>query len=124
MAQTILIVDDEPSVLAIVEIVLNRAGYRVLTSLDPRRALEHCETPALHIDLLLTDIVMPELDGLQLASLFRQRSPRSKVLFMTGHAARQGLTATDVVLRKPFRPSELVETVERTLSKAASAGAG
>jgi len=124
MPQTILIVDDEPSVLAIVEIILNRAGYRVLTSLDPRRALEHCETPGLHVDLLLTDVVMPALDGPQLAGLFRQKSPRTKVLFMTGHAARRGLSTTDIVLRKPFRPSELVETVVRTLAKAASAGAG
>ena len=121
---TILIVDDEPSVLAIVEIVLKRAGYRVLSSDDPRQALGYSQIPAERVDLLLTDMVMPELDGTRLAEQFRRNSPRTKVLFMTGHAGRLGLSDRDEVLRKPFRPLDLVAAVERSLSKAASVGAG
>ena len=122
-APTILIVDDEPSVLAVVEIVLNRAGYRVLSSVDPRQALRYSTSPAEHIDLLLTDMVMPELDGLRLAEQFRGNSPRTKVLFMTGHAGRLGPSERDEVLRKPFRPLDLVAAVERALAKAAAAAA-
>lgn len=113
--------------MGIVEIVLCRAGYRVLSCTDPTRALQYCDGSGPAIDLLLTDIAMPEMDGPQLAAIFRQRSPRTKVLYMTGHATRaaleRGLTNSDDILRKPFMPRELQERVERALQRSFTAGA-
>jgi DNA-binding response OmpR family regulator len=119
----ILIVDDEPSVLDVVEIVLRRADYRVLTASDARTALQRCESLSEPVDLLLTDITMPNVEGPQLTDLIRRRSPRTRVLYMTGHPTRsalaRGLTEDDDILRKPFHPRELLQRVERALSPAA-----
>ena len=123
----ILIVDDEPSVIGIVEIILTRAGYRVLTSPHPKLALRHAEQADTRVDLLITDIAMPFLDGPQLAALFRERSPHTRVLYMTGHPTRaaleRGLSESDDILRKPFHPRTLLQRVELALARAASAGA-
>ena len=109
--QTILLVDDEPSVLAIVDTVLRRSGYSVIASSKPRDAMKHCGHGE-RIDLLLTDILMPDIEGTELAVLVRQYSPRTKVLYMTGHAR----TLPDAeVLRKPFTPHELLQRVRRIL---------
>ena len=121
----ILIVDDEPSILDVVEIVLRRADYRVLTASDAQTALQRFESLSEPVDLLLTDITMPNLEGPQLTDLIRRHSPRTKVLYMTGHPTRsalaRGLSERDDILRKPFHPRELLQRVERALSSAAGA---
>ena len=94
---------------------------------DPKLALAHAEDPGQPVDLLLTDIAMPGLDGSQLAQLFCQSSPHTKVLYMTGHPTRaaldRGLSERDDILRKPFQLRELIERVERALARSASASA-
>lgn len=123
--QYVLLVDDEPSVLSIVDLVLRRAGYEVIATPDPEKALELARNADVPIDLLLTDVSMPRLEGPELAARIGGISPRTKVLFMTGHAARSaqagGLPQNALVLRKPFQPRELVQRVQSVLAHAASA---
>lgn len=125
--ETILLVDDEPSVLAIVETVLRRAGYCVIATSDPRHAIALSGNPDSHFDLLLTDVAMPVLDGVQLAQSLLRNSPRTKVLYMTGHPTRtavdRGLPPLADLVSKPFRPKELVERVRHALALRASATA-
>jgi two-component system cell cycle sensor histidine kinase/response regulator CckA len=126
--QTILLVDDELSVLTIVDTVLRRSGYHVIAVSDPLQAVPYSQNGDLRIDLLLTDIVMPQMDGPQLAELFGAASPTTKVLYMSGHASAailaRGLPANAQILQKPFAPKELVERVARMLAtRAATASA-
>ena len=125
---TILLVDDEPSVLTIVDTVLRRSGYHVIAVSNPLEALQYSQNADVRIDLLLTDIVMPHMDGPQLAELFGNASPMSKVLYMSGHPTAailaRGLPANAQILQKPFLPKELLERVGRILAtRAVSASA-
>lgn len=120
-SRTILVVDDEPGITAILEVVLRRAGYQVVSSTRPAEALTYSEDTGVHVDLLLTDVLMPVLDGPKLADLFRRNSPRTKVLFMTGHAARLPMDAEYIA--KPFQPREIVARVRAALGLAACASA-
>ncbi|HXS94469.1 MAG TPA: response regulator [Candidatus Limnocylindrales bacterium] len=125
--KTVLLVDDEPSVLTVVETVLNRAGYRTIATSDSRHALSLSADADVRVDLLLTDLAMPDIDGIQLAQEFRLNSPGTKVLYMTGHPSRvameQGLPAFADLMNKPFRPRDLLERVERALALRATATA-
>ncbi len=109
----IFVVDDEPGIAMLCERLLLRAGYRVATETDPRKAIEFFKHHA--IDLLIVDIRMPEVDGFEVVEHIKKLQPDSSVLIMTGHgtieiairALRQGV---DGLLLKPFgQGSELVE---------------
>jgi CheY-like chemotaxis protein len=83
MAQTILLIDDDPDILAVAEAALNRLDYLVLPTGDPQQAIRIArEEP---IDLLLTDVVMPLMKGTELADRIQALSPRTKVLLMSGY---------------------------------------
>jgi len=109
----IFIMDDEPGIVLLCERLLSRAGYRVGTETDPRKAIEFFKGHP--IDLLIVDIRMPGVDGFEVVEHFKKLQPESSVLIMTGHgtieiairALRQGV---DGLLLKPFGPgSELVD---------------
>jgi len=111
-------------VLAIVDTVLRRSGYRVIAVSDPLQALPYSQNADLRIDLLLTDIVMPQMDGPQLSERFGHASPTTKVLYMSGHPTAailaRGLPANAQILQKPFTPKELLARVERMLAMRAA----
>lgn len=118
---TILLAEDEPAVRMLAKEVLGRAGYRVLEAEDGEEALAISRAHGGTLDLLVTDIVMPNLGGRELAACLLEERPGVRVLFMSGYpdAARdfgelQG-SAGDL-LRKPFSLKELVERVHSTLS--------
>jgi PAS domain S-box-containing protein len=115
-AGRILVVEDDTQVRALATTILSRAGYQPTAKGDPRRALE--VDPA-SIDLLLTDVVMPDLDGPSLAVALRGRRPDLPVVFMTGFTERveQDLAALSgqPLLTKPFGPTELLEAVRAAL---------
>ena len=101
----ILVADDEASVRDFVERALNYAGFAVTTVEDGQQALEKLQERS--YDLLLTDIVMPELDGIALALKASKDYPEMKILMMSGYAnQRQRAHNLDVlaheVLSKPF----------------------
>jgi CheY-like chemotaxis protein len=118
-AVSVLVVDDDRGVRRLTARMLRTEGYRVLEAESGAEALRTLESdPA--IRLLVTDIVMPEMDGLALADRARARVPRLRIVLMTGHAPE--LTAQLdhrdsplPVLLKPFTAEQLLEKVRDTL---------
>ncbi len=118
--ETILVVEDEETVRATLTRVLERCGYRVLVAETPERALAlNAETPEA-IDLLLTDVVMPGMNGRAVAQAITEGRPTTKVLFISGYTddfiVHQGILDEGVTfLQKPFLPSALARKVRDTL---------
>jgi PAS domain S-box-containing protein len=111
---SILVVDDEPSLLDTLAQTLRRSGYEVQTQSDPLEALEFAR--ATSVGLLVTDLVMPGMDGVTLAERMRVAQPDLPVLFITGHVGTEvssRLPSDAAVLRKPFRALDLVSSVAR-----------
>ncbi len=121
--ETVLLVEDEASMLKLVEIMLKQLGYRVLAAKSPLEAITLAEQHPGAIDLLFTDVIMPELNGRDLAQRLRNHFPRLKVLFMSGYTANvivhRGVLNTDVfLLQKPFSQKELAAKVREVLTSA------
>jgi len=110
--KTILVVDDDPLVLDYASNVLQDCGYTVLVASDGRGALGLLRNHTL-IDLLFTDVVMPGLDGPEVARLACQASPGLKVLFTTGYAADAAPIGR--LLKKPYRPNQLAAEIAEML---------
>lgn len=113
--RSILVVDDDASVLTLIETVLVGAGYRVLTTDDGREALRRLEQTA--VDLVILDIFMPDHDGIETLGEIRRKHPGLPVLVISGADAGSsylraamafGATTT---MGKPFSFDELIETV-------------
>jgi CheY-like chemotaxis protein len=118
--ETVLLVEDEPSILAIAQKVLDRLGYTVLAAATPGKALQLAEAHAGKIHLLMTDVVMPEMNGRDLARELLARKPETKCLFMSGYAAdvivHQGVIEKGVqFIQKPFTMADLAAKVRETL---------
>jgi signal transduction histidine kinase len=118
-SETILLVEDEPQVRAVVRRALERSGYSVLVANDPIDALRIADE-ADGIDLLLTDVVMPQMNGRELAERVRTRRPDTRVLFMSGYTddaiLRHGVLDEGVpFLQKPVTPGSLTRHVRATL---------
>jgi CheY-like chemotaxis protein len=109
---TILIVDDEPEVRTVVAEFLEDFGYRVLQADGGTQALGTLhEHPA--VQLLITDIRMPEMSGIELADRATERNPRLKVILISGYFVAQQVRRR--FLRKPFRMKELEAAVRAEL---------
>jgi PAS domain S-box-containing protein len=119
-AATILLVEDEDGVRNLTARILTRAGYRVLSASTPSRACALFEEHAADINLLLTDIVMPEMHGPALAQRLVARRPDLRVLFVSGYSDAIPATATASskmgFLAKPFPSARLVTTVAELLT--------
>jgi PAS domain S-box-containing protein len=118
---TILVVEDEPSVLQLAARALERAGHTVLAAGTATRALELVRDHGEAIDLLLTDVVMPEMDGPELAERVAGLAPGVRVLFMSGYpdrvmAAEGGGVRVGDVLPKPFSVAQLRDRVVDVLA--------
>lgn len=87
--ETILVVDDDPEVLRLVVDTLERAGYTVLSTTDPREALRLAHTHAEPLHLLVTDVVMPLMSGLQLVEEVRAIRPEVKILVMSAYRTQE-----------------------------------
>ncbi|HVC61087.1 MAG TPA: response regulator [Acetobacteraceae bacterium] len=109
---TILIVDDEPEVRAVVAEFLEEFGYRVLQAEGGAQALARLRGDA-DVQLLITDIRMPEMSGIELADLATRQNPRLKVIFISGYFVAQQVHRR--FLRKPFRMTELQAAVRAEL---------
>ncbi|MFZ5623891.1 MAG: ATP-binding protein, partial [Gemmatimonadota bacterium] len=118
--ETILLVEDEAVVRRLAHQVLERQGYRVLEAPSARDALDMAEREG-QIDLLVTDVVMPELSGRQLAEQLRARRPNLRVLYISGYAEDavvRGASADQVeFLPKPFTPANLARAVRVALDR-------
>jgi DNA-binding response OmpR family regulator len=122
--ETILVVDDEPDVCELARDCLVAAGYRVLQAGDGEEALRIAEAYTEPIHLLLTDVVMPRLNGVELAGRLTRQRHDTKVLYMSGFAvvgaqhellSGPGLEPGDPILPKPFSPESLTRKVREVL---------
>jgi two-component system cell cycle sensor histidine kinase/response regulator CckA len=122
-ASTVLVVDDEPHVLSVAARSLERSGFHVLRASDGRSALEMLDGRG-PPDLVLTDLMMPGMGGVELGRRLKQLWPALPVLYMSGYSVedlqREGVTGVErELLHKPFTPDSLVARVTATLSPAA-----
>jgi len=117
-SETILVAEDDPAVRALAGDMLRAHGYTVLTAADGEEALRVAEHHPAPIHLLLTDVMMPRLNGLELARAFVDVRPRARVLYMTGWAEMPSV-GDAVIVHKPFSIFALMDAVRRTLEAAA-----
>jgi two-component system, cell cycle sensor histidine kinase and response regulator CckA len=123
-SESILVADDEPVVLSLTETILKMHGYRVLVATNGMAALQlHRETRP--IDLLLTDVIMPEMSGPELAHALKQEVDDLRCVFMSGYDQSQLLHrgVKDIgcdYLRKPFTPEILLRKIRDTLTQSRS----
>ena len=123
-APVVLVVDDEPILLRLMERALAEAGYRVEGASNGLRALELVGDSPYPPDVLVTDLRMDGLNGVDLAKLVTQNHPHTQVLLVSGYDPDH-TEPTWPFLRKPFPPQALVAAVEQLLparSRRASAG--
>ena len=113
---TILLVEDQPAVRELTRRILEARGYQVLHTGNPQAALDLLGDT--HVDLLLTDVVMPELSGPDLAKRVRLQHPSVRVMFMSGYAGHSALNDNQGVrlILKPFTPESLAQTVREVLN--------
>jgi two-component system cell cycle sensor histidine kinase/response regulator CckA len=115
--ETVLVVEDEQPVRTIVRRMLESFGYAVLEADGPDRALAIVAAMEGTIQLLLTDLVMPGMDGRELAQRLGQLRPDVRVLFMSGYAdsAERYMVERRHFLQKPFSPSALSQKVREAI---------
>jgi DNA-binding response OmpR family regulator len=113
----ILLAEDEAVVRNVVYAALTNAGYEVLPAVDGAAALEVSRGYDGVIDLLLTDIYMPNLKGTELARTLQQERPGIRILMMTGQSGELTDALRPQLLHKPFRPGQLLERVHAALSE-------
>lgn len=124
--ETILVVEDDAAVRMIVLDELNELGYATLEAMDGPTALPILQS-AQRIDLLISDVGLPGMNGMQIAEIGRQHRPGLPVLFMTGHAqsaaARSGFLAPGMeMIAKPFAITELATKIRQMLAGGARSG--
>lgn len=120
--ETLLLVEDEKAVLRLMQKILEQMGFRVLTANTPGKAITLAEQHPQGIDLLVTDVVMPEMNGRDLANRLHTLIPGIRVLFMSGYTPNivinRGILDEDVcVIQKPFSRKELAAKVKEALGR-------
>ena len=117
--EVILLVEDEDMVRRLARTILEASGYTVVEARNGREGLALCETYTGSIDLLLSDIVMPELGGRELAESALKLRPGLKVIFVSGHTQdvvlKEGIQKGMAFLQKPFTPAGLAQKVREAL---------
>jgi two-component system cell cycle sensor histidine kinase/response regulator CckA len=111
--ETVLVVDDEEAVRALAADLLAAAGYTVLETGDPSRALRLVKEQTVH--LLLSDVVMPLMKGTELANRVQQASATTKVLLMSGYTVAEVAASGRPFIAKPFTPAQLRDKVRQVL---------
>jgi len=119
--ETLLVVDDEPIVLNLCRRMLEVGGYRVLTAGGGNEALQLLQSNAQQIDLALVDVIMPAMNGIELANRIRQASPGIRIVLMSGFGPKEiGRVAGDAqpyrIIWKPFKTESLVRMIENVLA--------
>jgi len=120
MKQTILLVEDEEMVRGLMCEVLEREGYTVLACSHPKEGIEVCQQQCGHIDLLLTDVVMPGMNGRDMANRIREIMPELRVVFMSGYTEHVLVSEGQVdpkfeYLQKPFTLKTLTRKLAQVL---------
>ncbi len=112
-AKQILIAEDEPMIRALLQRLLHMWGYRTLVAHNGKEALEVAGHHLDDIDLLLSDITMPEMDGLELAEKLTKERPRLKVILMSGFSnVNLVIQRGWRFIQKPFKPANVKASIE------------
>jgi CheY-like chemotaxis protein len=119
-SETVLLVEDEPEVRRLVEKLLRMQGYAVLSCAGPADAIAAARNASTKLDLLLTDVILPGMNGRELARVLSDARPGLKVLYMSGYTdaaiTQQGiLDPGTAFLSKPFAPDALARKVREAL---------
>lgn len=120
--ETVLLVEDEPAIMNLGKIMLEKLGYHAVAARSPSEALRQAAEHVGGVDLLITDVVMPEMNGRELADQLRSLYPKMKTLFMSGYTAdviaRRGVLEDDLnFIQKPFTVRDLGVTIRTTLDQ-------
>jgi CheY-like chemotaxis protein len=120
--ETVLVVEDEPMVRDVARATLERLGYAVFTATNGVDGLRAAEELGDRLALVVTDVVMPQMGGWEMAEHLRQRRPDTRILFTSGYseeiANAQGRVADDVeLLPKPYLPAALAQRVRQVLDR-------
>ena len=122
--ESVLVVDDEPAVRRFASRVLREAGYGVVEAEDGLDALSRIRDAIVEPDAVVSDIVMPRMNGVELLQSLSLERPRLPVILMSGYGieqlGRRGIVSPCGVLAKPFPPEVLLAEVRRCLSLEAS----
>lgn len=121
-SETLLLVEDETMILDMTISILEQLGYSVLSAKTPSEAISLIEQNLQAIDLLITDVIMPEMNGRDLALALRKKLPNLKCLFMSGYTgeviATHGILNSGVLfVQKPFTMKELADKISTVLSR-------
>jgi two-component system cell cycle sensor histidine kinase/response regulator CckA len=116
---TVLVVDDEPTLRKLMQLVLEREGFRVLTAQNGYDAMDVSESHRGVIDMLVSDVMMPGMDGPTLAGELRETDPNLPVLFVTGSCECVPVHKDELfpIIEKPFSPRNLVLTIRKLLDQ-------
>ncbi len=119
-ARSVLLVDDTPVIRHLAQHVLEEAGYDAHSAEDGAAALGFLRARQVPVDVVVTDLAMPQMDGFTLIRELRKLSPKTRVVLMTGYVdavelAERSSERPDLVLPKPFRPPELLDAVSTVL---------
>ncbi len=112
---TILVVEDDAIVRMLIVDVLEELEFKVLEAADAEKALEVVKNTDHHIDLMMTDVGLPDMDGKQLAAKVRELRPTLPILFASGYAENIDVSAGMQVIGKPFSIDQLRDKVKSML---------
>ena len=117
VAGTILLAEDEPLLRELGQTILSQSGYTVLTAVNGEALRKLIAEHNDNVDLLLTDVVMPDISGPDLVRLAKQRWPDIKVLYMSGYGDDdlKDLDRAAGFIQKPFTPTELMAKIKEVL---------
>jgi PAS domain S-box-containing protein len=119
--QTILVVEDEPYILKLVKDILESRGFTVFAAKDAEESIDITRICATQIDLLITDVVLPAMNGVELSSLLQKKNPALRVLFMSAHSPenikleKQFEDGVDFI-QKPFSINDFIKIINRVLT--------
>lgn len=118
----ILIVDDEPEILSLTSEVLMLRGYEIITAKDGKSAFDIFSKDRDKIDLIITDIIMPNMDGKMLMESIHKIKPEMKFLFVSGYSenilGKKGISVNDdIFIQKPWTIDKLLKKINIIISK-------
>lgn len=114
--ETVLLVDDEDLLLTMGRMVLSSYGYDVLTANSGQKAIELFSKAKKKIDLVITDLVMPNMSGRELSEHILQAAPDTKIIWTSGYVRSIGAAEQETYLQKPFTSQDLLRKVKQALS--------
>lgn len=119
--ELVLVVEDEPQILSIIKLILQKQGLRVLTTENPEEALRMFEAQRNEIGVVISDIMMPGMNGIQMSHEMLKMNPGTKFIFMSGYAAdalgsNTRLDAETKFIAKPFSVSDFLTVIKSVLN--------